>query len=262
MGICGAGLDGPAVLLQWLNHAHEVICLGMVLDIGLFAVLLLCIVIAAKRGFVLSLLEFAGFFLAGACALWLSGMIAPVLYDRFFAEPVTQAIASQLPELSGAATAAQQAQAVLGGLPDVVVQFAASLGIDTAALTQAIGEADFSGAALAQVLSERIARPVVTVLCRAVLFVVLILVLGVLFRILAAVIDRFCRLPVLRTANAALGGVIGALKGLLVVCVLGVALLLAANLFGTPGSSFYTAVEDSVAVSALRELLPVPGITA
>lgn len=241
---------------------REVIGVGWILDIALFAVLLLCIVIAAKRGFVLSLLEFVGFFLAGACALWLSGVIAPVVYDRFFAQSITQAIVAQMPDLSGAATAAQQAQAVLAGLPDAVAQFAASLGVDIAALTQAIGEADLSGAALAQALSESVAKPIVTLLCRAVLFVALVLVLGIVFRMVAAVIDRFFRLPVLRTANAALGGVVGALKGLLIVCVLGVALLLAANFFGTPGSSFYTAVEDSVVVSALREVLPVPGITA
>lgn len=234
--------------------------LGIALDIVLLVILLVCIMVAAKRGFVLSLLEFAGFFLAGICALYLSGLIAPALYDRFFAQSVTQAIASQLPDLSGAATAAQQAQAVLQGLPDTVVQFAASFGINTASLTQKIGAADISGAALAQTLSESVAKPIVTALCRIVLFVVLILVLGIVFRILAAVIDRICRLPVLRTANAALGGVFGALKGLLVVLVAGVALQLLANLFGTPGSSFYEAVETSFILGIIRDILPVTGI--
>lgn len=234
--------------------------MGLALDFAFLAVLILCIVIAAKRGFVLSLMEFAGFFLAGACALYLSGLIAPVLYDRFFAERVTQAIAAQLPDLSGAASAAQQAQAVLQGLPDTVVRFAASFGLDTVALTQKIASADVSGAALAQTLADSIAKPIVTLLCRLVLFVVLILLLGVVFRILASVIDHFCRLPVLRTANAALGGVFGALRGLLVVFVLGVALQLAANLFGTPGTPFHETVENSFVVGMIRDILPVSGI--
>lgn len=234
--------------------------MGLVLDFALLAVLLLCIVVAAKRGFVLSLMEFAGFFLAGACALYLSGLIAPMLYETFFAQRVTQAIAAQLPELTGAATAAQQAQAVLQGLPDVVVQFAASFGIDTAALAEKILSADVSGAALARALSDSIARPVVTLLCRLALFVALILVLGVVFRILASVIDHFCKLPVLRSANAALGGAFGALKGLLVVFVAGVALQLAANLFGTPGSSFNDIVENSFIMGMIRDILPVSNL--
>lgn len=234
--------------------------MGLALDFALFAVLLVCIIVAAKRGFVLSLMELIGFFLAGACALYLSGLIAPVLYDRFFAQRVTQAIAAQLPDLSGAATAAQQAQAALQGLPDAVVQFAASLGIDTAALAQKIVSADLSGAALAQTLADSIAKPLVTLLCRLVLFVVLILILGLVFRILAAVIDRFCRLPVLRTANAALGGVVGALHGVLVVLVAGVALQVAADLFGTPGSSFGQTVETSFVMGMIRDILPVSGI--
>lgn len=57
--------------------------MGLVLDFAFFAVLLVCIIVAAKRGFVLSLLELVGFFLAGACALSLSGLIAPAIYDRF-----------------------------------------------------------------------------------------------------------------------------------------------------------------------------------
>lgn len=220
--------------------------MGLVLDFAFFAVLLVCIIVAAKRGFVLSLLELVGFFLAGACALSLSGLIAPAIYDRFFAQQVTQAIAARLPDLSGAATAAQQAHAALQSLPDVITQFAASLGIDTAAL--------------AQTLADSIARPLVTLLCRLVLFVGLILIFGILFRILAAVIDRFFHLPVLRTANAALGGVMGALKGLLVVLVAGVALQLAANLFASPGAAFQQTVESSFVMGMVRELLPVSGI--
>lgn len=234
--------------------------MGLVLDAAFFVVLLLCIAVAAKRGFVLSVMEFIGFFLAGACALYLSGLVAPALYDRFFAQSVEQAIASQLPDLTGAATAAQQAQAVLQGLPDAVAQLAASFGIDTASLAQRIASADVSGAALAQTLADSIARPIVTLVCRLALFLILILVLGVLFRVLAAVIDRFCRLPILRTANAALGGVFGALKGLLVLLVAGVALQLAAGLFGEPGSAFSKTVEASFVMGMIRDLIPLPGM--
>ena len=204
-------MEGPDVFPFLLIFREEVDCLGLVLDFAFFAVLLVCIIVAAKRGFVLSLMELVGFFLAGACALSLSGLIAPEIYDRFFAQQVTQAIAARLPDLSGAATAAQQAHAALESLPDVIAQFAASLGIDTAALAQKILSADLSGAALAQTLADSIARPLVTLLCRLALFVGLILIFGILFRILAAVIDRFFHLPVLRTANAALGGVFAVL---------------------------------------------------
>ena len=125
------------VLLMVIKVLYA-IAVGLVLDFAFFAVLLVCIIVAAKRGFVLSLMELVGFFLAGACALSLSGLIAPEIYDRFFAQQVTQAIAARLPDLSGAATAAQQAHAALESLPDVIAQFAASLGIDTAALAQKI----------------------------------------------------------------------------------------------------------------------------
>lgn len=164
--------------------------------------------------------------------------------------------------MSGAATAAQQAHAALESLPDVIAQFAASLGIDTAALAQKILSADLSGAALAQTLADSIARPLVTLLCRLALFVGLILIFGILFRILAAVIDRFFHLPVLRTANAALGGVMGAFKGLLVVLVAGVALQLAANLFASPGAAFQQTVESSFVMGMVRELLLVSGIAS
>lgn len=93
-------MEGPDVFPFLLIFREEVDCLGLVLDFAFFAVLLVCIIVAAKRGFVLSLMELVGFFLAGACALSLSGLIAPEIYDRFFAQQVTQAIAARLPDLS------------------------------------------------------------------------------------------------------------------------------------------------------------------
>lgn len=83
-------MEGPDVFPFLLIFREEVDCLGLVLDFAFFAVLLVCIIVAAKRGFVLSLMELVGFFLAGACALSLSGLIAPEIYDRFFAQQVTQ----------------------------------------------------------------------------------------------------------------------------------------------------------------------------
>ena len=60
----------------------------------------------------------------------------------------------------------------------------------------------------------------------------------------------------------ALGGVMGALKGLLVVLVAGVALQLAANLFASPGAAFQQTVESSFVMGMVRELLLVSGIAS
>lgn len=175
-------MEGPDLFPFLLIFREEVDCLGLVLDFAFFAVLLVCIIVAAKRlDLWLSLMELVGFFLAGACALSLSGLIAPEIYDRFFAQQVTQAIAARLPGFVGRGNSRPAGAAALESLPDVIAQFAASLGIDTAALAQKILSADLSGAALAQTLADSIARPLVTLLCRLALFVGLILIFGILF---------------------------------------------------------------------------------
>lgn len=76
-------MEGPDLFPFLLIFREEVDCLGLVLDFAFFAVLLVCIIVAAKRGFVLSLMELVGFFLAGACALSLSGLIAPEILRSF-----------------------------------------------------------------------------------------------------------------------------------------------------------------------------------
>ena len=54
-------MEGPDVFPFLLIFREEVDCLGLVLDFAFFAVLLVCIIVAAKRGFVLSLMELVGF---------------------------------------------------------------------------------------------------------------------------------------------------------------------------------------------------------
>ena len=55
-------MEGPDLSPFLLNLREEVDCLGLVLDFAFFAVLLVCIIVAAKRGFVLSLHGTGGVF--------------------------------------------------------------------------------------------------------------------------------------------------------------------------------------------------------
>ena len=62
-------MEGPDVFPFLLIFREEVDCFGLWCWILLFfAVLLVCIIVAAKRGFVLSLMELVGFFSQALCA--------------------------------------------------------------------------------------------------------------------------------------------------------------------------------------------------
>ena len=81
---------------------------GWILDIFFLLFSVLTILVARKKGFVLSLLDFAAFFLAVFLAIPVSGWLAEGIYNTFISQSVVTALEAQLPSsASGTEIAAQ-----------------------------------------------------------------------------------------------------------------------------------------------------------
>lgn len=230
---------------------------GLILDIFFLAFAVLTIFIARKKGFVLTLLDFAAFFLAVFLAIPVSGWLAEGVYNTFISQSVVTALESQLPSAASSAEIAAQVNAVLSDFPDFVTAYASSIGIDILEISRRVSAAGASAGSLAQTVEANIVAPIVTAVCKAIIFVILLIIFVILLKIAARLINQFFKLPVLKTLNGTLGAVLGVLKaavGIVIICsVIGLIGELTAE--STP--VIQNSVNDSVVAEFVNDHNPI-----
>lgn len=230
---------------------------GLILDIFFLAFAVLTIFIAKKKGFVLTLLDFAAFFLAVFLAIPVSGWLAEGVYNTFISQSVVTALESQLPSAASGAEIAAQVNAVLKDFPDFVTVYASSIGIDISEISRQVSAAGASAGSLAQTVEANIVAPIVTAVCKAIIFVILLIIFVILLKIAARLINQFFKLPVLKTLNGTLGAVLGVLKaavGIVIICsVIGLIGELTAE--STP--VIQNSVNDSVVAEFVNDHNPI-----
>lgn len=230
---------------------------GLILDIFFLAFAVLTIFIARKKGFVLTLLDFAAFFLAVFLAIPVSGWLAEGVYNTFISQSVVTALESQLPSAASSAEIAAQVNAVLSDFPDFVTAYASSIGIDISEISRRVSAAGASAGSLAQTVEANIVAPIVTAVCKAIIFVILLIIFVILLKIAARLINQFFKLPVLKTLNGTLSAVLGVLKaavGIVIICsVIGLIGELTAE--STP--VIQNSVNDSVVAEFVNDHNPI-----
>lgn len=230
---------------------------GLILDIFFLAFAVLTIFIARKKGFVLTLLDFAAFFLAVFLAIPVSGWLAEGVYNTFISQSVVTALESQLPSAASSAEIAAQVNAVLSDFPDFVTAYASSIGIDISEISRQVSAAGASAGSLTQTVEADIVAPIVTAVCKAIIFVILLIIFVILLKIAARLIKQFFKLPVLKTLNGTLGAILGVLKaavGIVIICsVIGLIGELTAE--STP--VIQNSVNDSVVAEFVNDHNPI-----
>lgn len=223
--------------------------MSAIVDIILLIVIFVMILAGIKNGFVRCVLSIVAFTLAFAAAVFLSEPAAQTVYDNFAKEPIESAIAESITDTGTAQTAADSTQAVIDSLPEAVVSAASSLGIDVSQLAEQAGSINLNTSDMAAELTDKVAQPIALTVLKVIAFAVIFLILNLVLQIAVSVISRLFDLPVLKTFNRTLGGVLGAVKGLLLVTVL--AVLLDASTAFVTNADFVTAVGNSKIVDII-----------
>ena len=214
-----------------------------VIDLILLALLIVFVYLGAKNGFVRSILGVVAVVVAAILASCFSAPVAQAVYDGFFKASIETAIAEQLPDMSSAQATVDNVQVVVSSIPEAFVNAAAKMGIDISDIATQAGNFDFGAANVAAEITEKVAQPIAVSLLEVLSFVAVFLIAYVILQPVVSSISRFFKLPVLKTFNRALGGVVGAVKG--VFFVVTVALLLYASVPVVSNAEFIEAVNSS-----------------
>lgn len=217
------------------------------IDILILAVFVLFVIKGIKNGLVRSVVGLLAVLAAAGIAVWLSEPMAQAVYDIFIKKGIESAVAAQLPDVSSAQLTAQNVQEIIASLPEAIVRAAQNMGVDIAAVSQQAGEIDLSAGNIAAEICNSVAMPIAVAVLKVLCFALIFFVCYIVLQFVAKAVCKLFELPVIRSVNHTLGGVFGAVKGILVVVSLCLLLDAVASLL--PANDLANAVGESKAVN-------------
>ncbi len=227
--------------------------MSIILDVILVVVFAAFIFAAAKKGFMLSLLELIAVIVALALAYQFSPVVAQAAYDGVVEESLIETVELQIDETLNVSTTAKQAEVIITAIPDFMVSFASSVGVDVEAIKTKISSETFSAENLATELVVKVAQPIVVGALTVVFFLILAGVLLFALKFAAQLLAKVFKLPLIKTANQALGGVLGACKGVIVIVFICTILQF---IFAGGDNEIAKAVNESYVVGLLENINP------
>ncbi len=227
--------------------------MSIILDVILITIFAAFIFTAAKKGFMLTLLELLAVIVALAMSHQLSPVVAQATYDAVLEESLIKTVETQIDETLNISSTTAQAELLLESIPDFMVSFASSAGVDLEEVKTQISFEKFSSENLATELVEKIAQPIAVGALTVIFFLLLSAVLIFALKWLAKLLSKLFKLPLIGTVNKVLGGVLGACKGVLVIVFVCTFLEL---IFANGDSEISNAVNNSYVIGLLDNVNP------
>ncbi len=186
--------------------------LPYILDILCVLIIVSCVIYYARKGFLSAVFGFVVLFVALGLALVASRKLAEPVFENVF-RPSLVTRTTEVAAESGAETVSDLTDKLLAVLPDFLKD-------QVAGLIQ-VSEADVANysAGFAENLVDNVFAPIIIPVIVFVIFIVLFLVLWFVASRISKVLTRARNIPVIGTANAVLGAVVGVLIGV-VYCFL------------------------------------------
>lgn len=196
--------------------------MAYLLDLIFIALAIALIVLAAKKGFIEALLDGFSAIIAGVFAYWFAEPVSQLAYNSFVSSSIRSRLANTL---SGSSyefsTFDESIPALIEKIPESAINFGAKFGFDVNAVANSIiKSAPADKEALIDSVMVNVADRVMPQLTEAVtvvvLFIVFTLVLKFVIRLLNGVINR---IPVIKETDKIFGGILGAVKAVVIIFV-------------------------------------------
>ncbi len=222
--------------------------MGIVLDVIVLAIIVITAIISAKKGFVATVIEFVGLLLAFYLAFTLSTTVANFTYDKFISPTIKETVIEEIGD-----KVESTADSVWDSLPAIVVSGANTLGIEREEIFEGVNNSTLSTAEeIANTVSDKIAKPVITLFIRFILAFVLFVACIFLVRVLAKILNKLFTFSLIGKLNRFLGGVLGAGKGVIFACVV---VLLLSTIAAVTKNGFLIFTTENIENSTVFKLL-------
>lgn len=234
--------------------------MAYILDGVVILIFLLAVHWGYRRGFFQSMINLAGCIAAALIASSLSKPLASSIFDIFMADNVHKTVSSQIVN-TDAASVKTAVGHILQNLPGPVANKMIASGFTPDKITNDLsGSLNQSAAVLTDNLVNTVVKPIAVSLLSTLCFAVLFIVITILIGILASMVNRVFRLPVLRQVNGVLGAAFGAVQGVLFVFVAVTVMSMIAASSKSDGMLTQDVMEHTKIVHAVESVNPITDV--
>ncbi len=221
--------------------------LPLIIDLAFVALLVVNVLDGRKKGFVKMILSFAATVLSWLIAAELSQPLAEWANEAFVHGWISGSIENAIADSLGNGT-----NALIEAIPDYIASAAETAGISVQSLAQQLGSSVDSAQA-AEKIYTAVESAFVVPAIRIVAFFIVFAVAQRILAILIGIVNKFFKLPIIKSFNKLLGGAAGALKGIIVIAVL--SLVLSFVIMLAPETDFSLAAEQSTVYQIMTDTI-------
>ena len=188
---------------------------GLILDLIIAAIVILCVFFSARRGFVRTLLELVGFIAAIVIAFTVSSPLADMTYDNIIGPSIVSTVEQTADGMSDNVSGK-----VWAALPGIIKRNSEKFGIEKETFDDKVKSfVSWEAGDRAEMISQNVTKPVIVKLVGAIYSLIIAILLIFVSKFLARVINKLFTFSIVGKLNTVLGGCIGVLKGAAVALV-------------------------------------------
>ena len=222
-------------------------------DLVLCAVFGITVAVAVKKGFFYTLFELFGYLISFVTAKVFSEQISPSVYEAVLEKPITEKVAEVLGE-TGTVGYTDAIESFFDKVPLWAQGIVEGIGISKESLIDNVNAADLQGNNAVETIMNKIISPVSISVVQVVVFAISVIVFMFVLKVVIKLLNKIIKkLPVIKRFNSLLGGVLGALKGAIIVIIVAVIVLAVSGLSGS--EEFVEAVNNSFIVNSVKRII-------
>lgn len=234
--------------------------IGILIDLILLLIVVVCAKSGSKNGFAKTLVSFFGIFIAFILAVLLCKPIANGIYSGVIEKPVTSGIENAInKQIDDNVSGNLDSQQVILSVEEAIdklpafVKNAVNFEDKKTQLSTNMDEFKSQGVSeFSQKIADTVVKPAAITVLSVVSFIVILLIAAIVCAIIAKSLKLVNKIPLLGSLNAFLGGLLGVLKGIIIVLVINWALVL---IVGDGGKLFSVITAETINSSIIMKNL-------
>ena len=197
---------------------------ALVFDAVAAVIVLICIFMGVKKGFLSTIVMMVGQIAAIVVAIVLSGLLSSYIYSNFIEQKIINEMTDKIQiTFSGESTAAatEIVTKATENLPGFISDKAKKMAEEDSGLLKNLDEKlGNSSKDAAKLIEDNIIQPIAEFALRIIMFSVMFIILMIIVRLLAKLLKAVNKIPLVGGANKALGAATGLLDGIIKVIIL------------------------------------------
>ncbi len=221
------------------------------LDLAVCIIILLCVIIYAKRGFVKSVFGIIAFVAAIVLAFMLSTPLSDFTYDKLIEPTVSTSIENTLVKQVTGTTEALN-ESVFDALPGFIKNNIDEKGFSAINIL----EVD-TAKTIADKICESVVKPGATYFLKIIFSLILFIILSFVFKFVVKLLNKIFSFSIIGKVNKILGAIIGVIMGLVISMLFILMVNVVVSISGGFWCFTHDAIEQSKIFGLILEFLPI-----